>query len=126
MNTLKSVFQKIAEDKTELAKHEVELALKDDLDKAYKEAIAARKKAEETFFNTQKIVEAAVQKALKEIKSYRDINANALPQFDKFKRSVKELGIDLPQVYVQNEENITSGLKGTFPNRIKALEGIKF
>jgi len=31
MNTLKSVFSKIAEDKTELAKHEVELGLLDDL-----------------------------------------------------------------------------------------------
>jgi uncharacterized protein YukE len=30
MNTLKSVFSKIAEDKTELAKHEVELALLDE------------------------------------------------------------------------------------------------
>jgi DNA-binding phage protein len=124
MNTRKTIYDKLFTEKVELAKHEVELGLIDDVDKVFKEAMAARKKAQDVFFNTKKAVEAAVQKGLKEIKEYKAINEKALPQFDKLNKFVKEVGITMPPVYKDHEENIKSGLKNSFPSQIKTLESI--
>jgi len=124
MNTRKTIYDKLFTEKVELAKHEVELALIDDVDKVFKEAMAARAKAQDVFFNTKKAVEAAVQKGLKEIKEYKAINEMALPQFDKLNKFVKEVGITMPPVYKDHEENIKSGLKNSFPSQIKTLESI--
>lgn len=130
MNTLKTTMPKIAQieqpERTDLAKHEVELALIDDVDKSFKDAMAARAKAQEVFFNTKKAVEAAIQKGLKEIKDYKAINERALPQFDKLNKFVKEVGVPMPPMYKDNEENLKSGLKNSFPMQIKALESVKF
>jgi hypothetical protein len=130
MNSLKTTMAKIAQieqpERTDLAKHEVELALIDDVDKSFKDAMAARAKAQEVFFNTKKAVEAAIQKGLKEIKDYKAINERALPQFDKLNKFVKEVGVPMPPMYKDNEENLKSGLKNSFPMQIKALESVKF
>jgi len=130
MNTLKTTMSKIAQieqpERTDLAKHEVELALIDDVDKSFKDAMAARAKAQEVFFNTKKAVEAAIQKGLKEIKDYKAINERALPQFEKLNKFVKEVGVPMPPLYKDNEENLKSGLKNSFPMQIKSLESVKF
>ena len=124
MNTRKTIYDKLFTEKVELAKHEVELALIDDVDKVFKEAMLARAKAQDVFFNTKKAVESAVQKGLKEIKEYKAINERALPQFDKLNKFVKELGITMPPLYKDHEENLKSGLKNSFPSQIKTLESI--
>ena len=121
MNTKKTVYEKLFTEKVELAKHEVELAIADDLKKAYNDAIAARKKSGEEYQKLKPIIAAALRMQV-ELKAS---NESALPIFDKYEAAVKELGLPLPDELVNQKKNIQDGLKGTFSQFIKALQSIK-
>ncbi len=122
MNTKKTVYEKLFSNQvTELAKHEVELAIADDLKKAYNDAIAARKKSGEEYQKLKPIIAAALRMQM-ELKAS---NESALPIFDKYEAAVKELGLPLPAELVNQKKNIQDGLKGTFSQFIKALQSIK-
>ena len=123
MNTRKTVYEKLFSNQTtELAKHEVELAIADDLKKAYDEAIAGRKKS----FDIMQKIKADTLAAVKQLNDVKKINENALPIFAKYETAVKELGLPLPAEIVNQKKNIQDGLKGTLTSYIKTLESIKF
>ena len=111
----------IEANKTELAKHEVNLALADDVKKAYTEAIAARKKA----FDIMQKIKADTATALKQLNDIKAANQKALPIFDKYEAAAKELGLALPAEIKQQKENIQDGLKGALTSYSKTLESIK-
>lgn len=119
MSTLKEVGNKLF--KTELANHKVDLAINDDVQKAYNNAIAARKKSLDVYMSAKK----AIDDALVEMKNLRGINESALPIFAKFDALIKELGIPYPQQIADQKSNIQDGLKGSFANYIKKLESAK-
>ena len=119
MSTLKSVGNKLF--KTELANHKVELAINDDVQKAFNAAIAARKKSLDVYMTAKK----AVDGALAEMKNLKAINENALPIFAKFDSLIKELGIPYPAEIANQKNNIKEGLKGSLANYIKKLESAK-
>jgi hypothetical protein len=108
-------------DKVELSSVKVDLAINDDVQKAYNQAIEARKKSLDVYMAAKK----AVDDALVEMKNLRSINENALPLFAKFDALIKELGIPYPPQIADQKSNIQDGLKGTFSNYVKKLEGSK-
>jgi hypothetical protein len=111
----------IEANKTELGTHEVNLALADDVKKAYTEAIAARKKA----FDIMQKIKADTATALKQLNDIKAANQKALPIFDKYEAAAKELGLPLPAEIKQQKENIQDGLKGALTSYSKTLESIK-
>lgn len=121
MNTMKSVFSKIAEDKTELAKHEVALGIADDVKSAYKKAIDARKQS----FTEYSKVKSIISNALKAQQDFKKINEDAIVLFNKYEAAAKELGLPLPADIKSQKENIKDGLKGSFVQYIKALQSAK-
>lgn len=121
MNTRKTVYDKLFSEKTELAKHEVELAIADDIKKAYNDAIVARKRSFEEYQKLKPLIASALKLQL-ELKSAND---RALPIFDKYELAVKELGLTVPPEIVNQKKNIQEGLKGTFAQYVKALQSIK-
>lgn len=122
MSEQKTVFNKLwKSNNTELASQKVELALNDDIAKAYKQAIDARKSAADVYFNAKKVIDAAVA----EMKNLKAINQSALDTFGKFDALVKELGIPYPQEQANQKQNIQDGLKGTFASYTKSLESVK-
>jgi hypothetical protein len=119
MSNLKSIGNKLF--KTELASHNVELAINDDVQRAYKDAIDARKKSLDVYTAAKK----AVDEAIAEMKNLKAINENALPIFAKFDALIKELGIPYPAEIANQKTNIQDGLKGSFANYMKKLESAK-
>lgn len=122
MNTRKTIYEKLFKnDETKLATHEVELAIADDVKKAYANAIAARKKS----FDEYQKLKPLVANALKMQLDLQKANQDAIPLFDTYEKAVKELGLELPKEIVQQKQNIQDGLKGTFVQYVKALQSIK-
>lgn len=108
-------------DKVDLSSQKVELALNDDVAKAYQQAINARKSSNDIYFKAKK----AVESALAEIKNLKGINENALSTYAKFDTLIKELGIPYPPEQAAQKSNIQDGLKGVFASYIKSLESAK-
>ena len=108
-------------DKVELASQKVDLALNDDVAKAYQQAINARKSSNDIYFKAKKEIESA----LAEIKNLKSINENALSTYAKFDTLIKELGIPYPPEQAAQKSNIQDGLKGVFASYIKSLESAK-
>ena len=108
-------------DKVELSSIKVDLAINDDVKKAYNDAIAARKSSLDVYNKAK----STVDNALSELKRLRGVNENALPLFAKFEAVIKELGIPMPAEITQQKQNIQDGLKGTFTQYIKSLESAK-
>lgn len=122
MNTKKAVYEKLFSNQTtELAKHEVELAIADDIKKAYNDAIAARKRSFEEYQKLKSLIASALKLQL-DLKSEND---KALPIFDKYELAVKELGLPVPPEIVNQKKNIQDGLKGAFAQYVKSLQSIK-
>ena len=119
----KNVLKKLSkiESKVELAEVKVDLALIDDVKKAYADAIAARKKS----FDEMQLVGKKVQEATKMIQDIIAINEGAISAFDKFEVAAKSIGIDVPKDIIDQKKNIQEGLKGTLPKYIKNLGAIK-
>ena len=106
---------------TQLETHKVDLAMADDVKKAYASAIAARKKS----FDEYQKLKPLLANALKMQLDLQKLNQDAVPIFDRYEKAVKELGLDLPKEIVQQKQNVQDGLKGTFAQYVKALQSIK-
>ena len=132
MNTMKSVFSKIAEDKTELAKHEVNLGIIDDISRLKKET--------ERFLADSNKADAAIQKAVATIKDKGqfwlnnkkfsdnlDKRADAL--FGKYEKAAKELGLDVKNSPAAKEMsdiyNYSSQINDNIGNIMGAIKSIK-
>lgn len=105
MNTLKNVGNKIF--KTELESHKVELALTDDIDKLFKEALNFKNQYKG---NSEKLIQA-VQNAKRDIQNYRDTLANSNKLFIDLKTKSKELGLELPKEILAKEDIISKEIK---------------
>jgi hypothetical protein len=122
MNTRKTVYEMLFKNnETQLETHEVDLAMADDVKKAYAAAIAARKKS----FDEYQKLRPLLANALKMQLDLQKLNQDAVPIFDRYEQAVKELGLDLPKEIVQQKQNVQDGLKGTFAQYVKALQSIK-
>ena len=122
MNTRKTVYEMLFKNnETQLETHEVDLAIADDVKKAYAAAIAARKKS----FDEYQKLRPLLANALKMQLDLQKLNQDAVPIFDRYEQAVKELGLDLPKEIVQQKQNVQDGLKGTFAQYVKALQSIK-
>ena len=94
MNTMKSVFSKIAEDKTELAKHEVNLANVKDISKKLKQLLDTQKKLDkinpqlETLQKQKKDSQGMMEMYIKESTSF----------LSEIERQIKDLGLDASAV----------------------------
>ena len=89
---MKSVFSKIAEDKTELAKHEVQLGLVDDIKKLYNSIQSDY----ETALKQAKIAASGMDKAASLAKKVQDSVKKSESITEKLIKSAKDLGLDLP------------------------------
>ena len=97
MNTRKTVYNKLFTEKVELAKHEVELGvIQDDIKKVQ----AAQKEFEDGFL----VISFARQKAIPMIKNAIVNSQKFLTQVQQTKKAAKELGVDLPQEYLNLEQ----------------------
>lgn len=105
MSTLKNVGNKIF--KTELESHKVELALTDDIDKLFKEALNFKNQYKG---NSEKLIQA-VQNAKRDIQNYRDTLANSNKLFIDLKTKSKELGLELPKEILAKEDIISKEIK---------------
>jgi hypothetical protein len=122
MNTRKTIYEMLFKNnETQLETHEVDLAMADDVKKAYAAAIAARKKS----FDEYQKLRPLLANALKMQLDLQKLNQDAVPIFDRYEQAVKELGLDLPKEIVQQKQNVQDGLKGTFAQYVKALQSIK-
>jgi len=119
--TTEKLVNKALFGKTQLASQKVELALNDDVAKAYQKAISARKSSNDVYFTAKKAVESAIA----EIKNLKAINEDALSTYVKFDALIKELGIPYPPEQAAQKTNIQDGLKGVFSSYIKSLESAK-
>jgi len=107
MNTLKNVGNKLFKTtneslNVELESHKVELALTDDIDKLFKEALNYKNKYKE---NSDKLI-IAVKDSKIAIQNYRDyLNKSKLLIID-LKNKSKELGLELPKEILSKEDII--------------------
>ena len=100
MNTLKTIYDKLG-DKTELAKHEVELGKIDDLNKVLEEIKGAGRNISQT---GRKSVSALVNTTFPLIDSTRKKIEQARKDYVIILKQTKDLGIELPA-------NITASIK---------------
>ena len=100
MNTLKTIYDKLG-DKTELAKHEVELGKIDDLNKVLEEIKGAGRNISQT---GRKSVSALVNTTFPLIDATRKKIEQARKDYEIILKQTKDLGIELPA-------NITASIK---------------
>jgi len=104
MNTRKTIYDKLFTEKVELAKHEVELALVDDLKKRYNDAKVLANEIEGA------LISFTGQKNSIEDKSARYINQVTMLEIiiEKIQKQAKEIGLDvnsIGEIKLANELN---------------------
>jgi hypothetical protein len=115
MNTLQNIYNKLS-DKTELAKHEVQLSLADDLIKFYKDNAADSNKA-------SLLVDKLLQDTKIALNMYKAVEAGTnvlLSNISKYQIKAKELGLDLPKEITSIIATSTAKQK----NNLKIIAGI--
>ena len=115
MNTLKTIYDKLG-DKTELAKHEVDLSLADDLIKFYKDNATDSNKA-------SLLVDKLLQDTKIALNMYKEVEAGTnvlLSNISKYQIKAKELGLDLPKEITSIIATSTAKQK----NNLKIIAGI--
>ena len=117
MNTRKTIYDKLFTEKVELAKHEVDLSLADDLIKFYKDNLAANNKASSRV-NTLLMETKIALNMYQEVQAGNDV---LLSNISKYQVKAKELGLDLPKEI--NSIVATSTAKQK--NNLKIIAGIK-
>jgi hypothetical protein len=114
MNTLKTIYDKIG--KTDLAKHEVNLSLADDLIKFYKDNATDSNKA-------SLLVDKLLQDTRIALNMYKEVEAGTnvlLSNISKYQIKAKELGLDLPKEITSIIATSTAKQK----NNLKIIAGI--
>jgi len=105
MNTLKTIYDKLG-DKTELAKHEVELGILQDIEKELITANAGAIKAITLANQAKKPAQDSLQ-----------LNKQLLIKFQNFTKQVKDLGI------LSSQKEVENGIVKVKEN-IKAIENL--
>jgi hypothetical protein len=114
MNTLKTVFGKLFKEETQLASHEVELALVDDIEK---DVLANGKSAD----LARPLIRTAADELRKAYENFSNIkrrNESIIKNSNVFKARIKELGIEPTDQFQKNiiadlyvDKNIDAKLK---------------
>jgi hypothetical protein len=119
MNTLKNVYDKLA-DKTELAKHEVELGLIDDYKSLFSKAI-----------NAYGIADNQIKELKNNSKNIIGLFDNAKERFatlsvsyQVIEKTSKDLGVQLPNEIINNHKSMLDYFK-KIDGAIKLLNSIK-
>lgn len=110
MNTTKSVYNKLfSESKVELGKHEVELALVDDIKKMYNEAgkelTLANSASKKAIAAIDEVFTAYRQNAVK--------SNEALNRIAELKKQAKDLGLEAPANVLKFEQDLTANIKNS-------------
>ncbi len=121
MNTMKSVYNKLFKEETQLASHEINLSLHDEAMAAYKLTFKAGNDA----IAEMKKVKAAVDSAKQNMQSYVKVYQNSEDAFAKLEKLVKEIGVPLPPEVVQNQKTVKDNLRGFITAYVKSLNAIK-
>lgn len=108
MNTLQNVYDRLS-DKTELAKHEVELRLVDDFNKLLKEAEGFKTK----YKGDSDSLINSVKNAKMTIQNWRDTLQDAVTLLSDISKKANELGVELPKEIISAKETILKGAKAT-------------
>lgn len=115
MNTRKTVYNKLFTEKTELAKHEVELGLIQDIEKDLNTWYGA----------SQSVKQALNQLRSKVIKDNQELKL-VFQAIDKVERAAAELGVDAVVKQAQDSRkkaiSVSSGLLGAADDIFKAIE----
>jgi hypothetical protein len=122
--SLKSVMAKLAgieKERSELASHKIELALIDDVKKAYTAAENAKLDAIDARNNMNKLI----QKNQGIITNSLNVTANAVQAFDKFEAAAKELGVEIPANIAEQKKQVIGWNKTFIPAFKKAFDAIK-
>ena len=114
MNTMKTVFTKLfSEDKVELGKHEVELALVDDVKTLYSNANKAYQKNTDTLSKVANQLEVEFQKTADEYQK-------ALDKYNNLEKMSKDLGVPIPNEISKLKGLIEFGLKDSLKSKSNA------
>ena len=105
MNTLKTIYDKLG-DKTELAKHEVELGLQDDLKAQFNKYFSV--------YNID-LLEVGIIDAVKKLNANYVATAKEFDAFNKiylvFDVKARELGVEIPKDIVQYKSEVFRFMK---------------
>ena len=116
MNTRKTIYDKLFTEKVELAKHEVELGLIDDIQKEYtkyaKSQLAGNSQTDAVSIAAKKAINSYEQA----IKDYGLI----IQQINYIKKQATDLGVALPASVNSIDKEVASGIS-YMNNRIKKL-----
>ena len=114
MNTTKSVYNKLfSEDKVELGKHEVKLALVDDVRTLYNNANKAYQKNTDTLSKVANQLEVEFQKTADEYQK-------ALDKYNNLEKMSKDLGVPIPNEISKLKGLIEFGLKDSLKSKSNA------
>ena len=107
MNTRKTVYGKLFKEEIQLAKHEVELALVDDIKKLIQEA-----NNNKSSYSTQaELTVQQIQKTKIIAQNWRDSLNQANVKIIDLTNSAKSIGLEIPQEIVAYKEIISKGVK---------------
>jgi DNA-binding SARP family transcriptional activator len=106
MKTLQSIYNKITE-KVELGKHEVELSIVTDFEKAYNEALDMQAKAETNIINYNELAKS-IQGVLTQA-GQKFLRANAI--YQEIEQMSKDLGVEPSDVIKNKKETISIAIK---------------
>jgi seryl-tRNA synthetase len=108
LNTILNKLGKIEEiHETNLAKHEVELSIVTDFEKAYNEAIDLQAKAETNIVNYNELAKS-IQTALNQA-GQKFLRANAI--YQEIEKMAKELGVEPSNILKSKKETISVAIK---------------
>ena len=108
MNTTKSVYNKLfSEDKVELGKHEVELAIADDLKKLMQEALSNKNKYTAEALRAVDQIKKAKNIAI----DWRTNLQDASKKLNDVIVRAKEIGIDVPKEILAYQDVVSKGIK---------------
>ena len=107
MNTLKTVFSKLFKEETKLASHEVELALVDDFNKEYENALNLQAKAETAIIDYNELASKIIASLNSAGQAYLKANA----RFQEIEQMTKELGIEPSAILKSKIDTIIVAIK---------------
>ena len=108
MNTTKSVYNRLfQEDKVELEKHEVELAIADDLKKLMQEALSNKNKYTAEALRAVDQIKKAKNIAI----DWRTNLQDASKKLNDVIVRAKEIGIDVPKEILAYQDVVSKGIK---------------
>jgi hypothetical protein len=118
MSTVNNITKALNGQKLELSSQVVELGIKQDADKSYKDAIAKRKAVFEAMESLKSEInkrKAIVEDAIKD-------SSNGIAILDRYELAIKDLGLEVPAELKQQRANLKDGISGTLTINKKKLD----